>query len=128
MLISQTFRDVSTQLDPKGRPIRIFIFSPIVPDYPHAKFPGAKAHFHAVIMAAAKLTLALDPHRRRLLQVHDLEDSSLDQIRLSNSEIYQVTGPVERFAGQIASHGYVVGERISCTLRIARSRQPRPHV
>ena len=26
------------------------------------------------------------------------------------SEIYQVTGPVERFAGQIASHGYVVGE------------------
>jgi hypothetical protein len=26
------------------------------------------------------------------------------------SEIYQVTGPVERFAGQIASHGFVVGE------------------
>jgi hypothetical protein len=26
------------------------------------------------------------------------------------SEIYQVTGPVERFAGQIASHGYIVGE------------------
>ena len=25
------------------------------------------------------------------------------------SEIYQVTGPVERFAGQIASHGYIVG-------------------
>lgn len=25
------------------------------------------------------------------------------------SEIYQVTGPVERFAGKIASHGYVVG-------------------
>ncbi|KAG8817119.1 hypothetical protein FRC19_011616 [Serendipita sp. 401] len=24
------------------------------------------------------------------------------------SEIYQVTGPVERFAGQIASHGFVV--------------------
>ncbi|KAF9654367.1 dienelactone hydrolase [Thelephora ganbajun] len=24
------------------------------------------------------------------------------------SEIYQVTGPVERFAGQIASHGYIV--------------------
>ena len=28
-----------------------------------------------------------------------------------SSEIYQVTGPVERFAGQIASHGYVVGTR-----------------
>jgi carboxymethylenebutenolidase len=25
------------------------------------------------------------------------------------SEIYQVTGPVERFASQIASQGYVVG-------------------
>jgi hypothetical protein len=25
------------------------------------------------------------------------------------SEIYQVTGPVERFAGQIASQGFVVG-------------------
>ena len=29
----------------------------------------------------------------------------------SCSEIYQVTGPVERFAGQIASQGYVVGEK-----------------
>ncbi|KAI9063018.1 dienelactone hydrolase [Trametes sanguinea] len=28
------------------------------------------------------------------------------------SEIYQVTGPVERFAGQIASHGYVVGNAL----------------
>jgi carboxymethylenebutenolidase len=27
------------------------------------------------------------------------------------SEIYQVTGPVERFAGQIASQGYVVGQQ-----------------
>jgi hypothetical protein len=32
-------------------------------------------------------------------------------VRVSlRSEIYQVTGPVERFAGQIASQGYVVGE------------------
>lgn len=28
---------------------------------------------------------------------------------LCTSEIYQVTGPVERFAGQIASQGFVVG-------------------
>ncbi len=33
----------------------------------------------------------------------------LTYIFLSYSEIYQVTGPVERFAGQIASQGYVVG-------------------
>jgi dienelactone hydrolase len=36
------------------------------------------------------------------------------------SEIYQVTGPVERFAGQIASHGYVVGayaeDRSACPI------------
>ena len=29
------------------------------------------------------------------------------------SEIYQVTGPVERFASQIASQGYVVGKYAS---------------
>jgi carboxymethylenebutenolidase len=55
-------------LDPNGRPIRIFVISPNIPDYPEAKFPGVVVF----------------------------------------SEIYQVTGPVERFAGQIASHGYVV--------------------
>ncbi|OCH96457.1 dienelactone hydrolase [Obba rivulosa] len=63
MLITKTYHDVPSALD-GGRPIRIFVISPSVPEYPHAKFPGG--------------------------------------------EIYQVTGPVERFAGQIASHGYVV--------------------
>ena len=33
-------------------------------------------------------------------------------VRALFSEIYQVTGPVERFAGQIASQGYVVGATI----------------
>ncbi|TFK57241.1 dienelactone hydrolase [Heliocybe sulcata] len=68
MLIQKTFHDVPSKLDPSGRPIRIFVISPNLPDYPHAKFPGVVCF----------------------------------------SEIYQVTGPVERFAGQIASHGYVV--------------------
>ncbi|KAG2159911.1 dienelactone hydrolase [Suillus bovinus] len=63
MLIAKTFHDVPSKLD-NGRPIRIFVVSPVVPNYPQAKFPG--------------------------------------------NEIYQVTGPVERFAGQIASQGYVV--------------------
>lgn len=31
-------------------------------------------------------------------------------LTFEDSEIYQVTGPVERFAGQIASQGFVVGE------------------
>ncbi|KAJ3507708.1 hypothetical protein NLJ89_g6150 [Agrocybe chaxingu] len=67
MLINKTFHDIPTQLD-NGKPIRIFIIAPEVPDYPEAKFPGVVVF----------------------------------------SEIYQVTGPVERFAGQIASQGYVV--------------------
>jgi len=68
MIITKSWHDVPTKLDANGRPIRIFIIAPVVPNYPHAKFPGVVCF----------------------------------------SEIYQVTGPVERFAGQIASQGYVV--------------------
>ncbi|KAM5535420.1 hypothetical protein V8D89_010942 [Ganoderma adspersum] len=68
MLINKTHYDLPTNLDPNGRPIRIFVISPTVANYPNAKFPGVVVF----------------------------------------SEIYQVTGPVERFAGQIASQGYVV--------------------
>ncbi|KAI0793459.1 dienelactone hydrolase [Abortiporus biennis] len=68
MLITKTYHDVPSALDPNGRPIRIFIIAPNVPGYPKAKFPGVVCF----------------------------------------SEIYQVTGPVERFAGQIASQGFVV--------------------
>ncbi|ETW87260.1 hypothetical protein HETIRDRAFT_447815 [Heterobasidion irregulare TC 32-1] len=68
MLINTTYKDVPTQLDPNGRPIRFLVITPNVPNYPNAKFPGVVVF----------------------------------------SEIYQVTGPVERFAGQIASNGYVV--------------------
>ncbi|KIK06946.1 hypothetical protein K443DRAFT_673837 [Laccaria amethystina LaAM-08-1] len=68
MLITTKYYDVPTKLDPNGSPVRIFVISPSVQNYPQAKFPGV----------------------------------------IVFSEIYQVTGPVERFAGQIASHGYVV--------------------
>ena len=35
------------------------------------------------------------------------------------SEIYQVTGPVQRFAGQITSHGYLVAEAgLSCQIPV----------
>jgi len=47
--------------------MRIFLFEPKIPNYPHAKFPGVVVF----------------------------------------SEIYQVTGPVARFAKQICSQGYV---------------------
>ncbi|KAJ7181715.1 dienelactone hydrolase [Mycena crocata] len=71
MLINKEFHDIPSSLD-GGRPIRVFVISPVVPNYPQAKFPGVVVF----------------------------------------SEIYQVTGPVERgvsaFAGSIASQGYVV--------------------
>ncbi|TDL28481.1 dienelactone hydrolase [Rickenella mellea] len=68
MLITTTYHDVPSTLNPHARPVRIFVIQPSIPDYPQAKFPGWHCSF----------------------------------------EIYQVTGPVERFAGQIASQGYVV--------------------
>ncbi|KAI0825181.1 dienelactone hydrolase [Trametes gibbosa] len=68
MLVNKTYHDIPSKLDPNGRPIRIFVIAPSLPNYPNAKFPGVVCF----------------------------------------SEIYQVTGPVERFAGQIASHGYIV--------------------
>ncbi|KAF9056215.1 dienelactone hydrolase [Panaeolus papilionaceus] len=67
MLVNKSFHDIPTKLN-GGKPVRIFIIAPVVPDYPQAKFPGVVVF----------------------------------------SEIYQVTGPVERFAGQIASQGFVV--------------------
>ncbi|KAF7784354.1 hypothetical protein Agabi119p4_519 [Agaricus bisporus var. burnettii] len=67
MLITKTHHDVPCKLD-GDKLMRIYVFSPNVPNYPQAKFPGV----------------------------------------IVFSEIYQVTGPVERFAGQIASQGFVV--------------------
>jgi len=47
--------------------MRVYLFHPTIPNYPHAKFPGVVVF----------------------------------------SEIYQVTGPVARFARQIAGQGYI---------------------
>jgi carboxymethylenebutenolidase len=87
MIITKTFHDVPTKLDANGRPIRIFVISPVVPNYPHAKFPGVVCFRYVVELFQLG----------RSVRCRDY------------SEIYQVTGPVERFAGQIASQGYVVG-------------------
>ncbi|KAF8216177.1 dienelactone hydrolase [Mycena galopus ATCC 62051] len=73
-----------------GRPIRIFVISPVVPNYPQAKFPGKP---------------------RRVLRFVVRAKSTAGVVVFSAifpSEIYQVTGPVERFAGSIASQGFVV--------------------
>ncbi|KAI4220783.1 MAG: hypothetical protein L6R36_007368 [Xanthoria steineri] len=67
MLIEESHKDVPTKADGDGS-MRIFLFHPKIPNYPHARFP-------AVVLF---------------------------------SEIYQVTGPVARFARHIAGHGYIV--------------------
>ena len=64
MLITESYSDIQTS----NGPMRIFLFTPKVPHYPHAKFPGVMVF----------------------------------------SEIYQVTGPVARFAKDIAGRGYIV--------------------
>ena len=46
MLIEKTFYDLPTKLNPQSRPIRIFVISPNVPDYPEAKFPGILHNDH----------------------------------------------------------------------------------
>jgi carboxymethylenebutenolidase len=44
MLITKTFQDVPSKLD-NGRPMRIFVIAPNMPDYPEAKFPGTFTNF-----------------------------------------------------------------------------------
>ncbi|KAL0637626.1 hypothetical protein Q9L58_003350 [Maublancomyces gigas] len=64
VLINESHHDVVTS---GGTTMRVFLFHPVIPGYPNAKFPGVVVF----------------------------------------SEIYQVTGPVARFARQIAGHGYI---------------------
>ena len=49
MLITKDFHDVPTKLGKDGKPIRIFVISPKVPDYPQAKFPGTPPNLIVVI-------------------------------------------------------------------------------
>jgi carboxymethylenebutenolidase len=49
MLITKDFHDVPTKFGENGRPIRIFVISPKVPDYPQAKFPGMPPNHFVVI-------------------------------------------------------------------------------
>jgi len=52
MLITKTHYDIPSTLD-NGRPIRIYVISPNVPNYPQAKFPGK-----VVFIKARRLTHA----------------------------------------------------------------------
>ena|ERR1700761_9770849 len=40
MLITKTFHDIPSKLSASRPPMRIFVISPTIPNYPNAKFPG----------------------------------------------------------------------------------------
>ncbi|EIW64716.1 dienelactone hydrolase [Trametes versicolor FP-101664 SS1] len=46
MLVTKTHYDIPTKLDANGRPIRIFVISPVVRNYPNAKFPACPSIYH----------------------------------------------------------------------------------
>ena len=86
MLIKKELHTVALA-EGNDKSIGIFVISPVLPAYPQARFPG-------VVVFRWDRERGLEGYRKPIIEL---------------SEIYQVTGPVERFAGQIASQGYVVG-------------------
>jgi carboxymethylenebutenolidase len=110
MIITTTFHDIPSKLDVNGRPVRIFVISPSVPTYPSAKFPGMYMSRQQGEWCP-ECAMATTPHKAWSASgmVCFLSQNSTNILFACGSEIYQVTGPVERFAGQIASQGYVVG-------------------
>jgi carboxymethylenebutenolidase len=83
VLIKEFSKDVKTA---NGSTMRIFFFHPSIPNYPHAKFPGV-----VVFSEIYQGTYALYFHLPEL----------------GTDEKYLVTGPVQRFARQIAGQGYI---------------------
>lgn len=88
MLIKQSYKDVETSAYGVKGTMRIIIIEPNVPEYPDAKFPGC-----VVFSEVRSIPLTLQKEKRT-------DDRT-------SIQIYQVSGPVERFAGQIASQGYI---------------------
>lgn len=121
MLITKTHYDIPSKLN-DGKPIRIFVIAPVVPNYPQAEFPG---------IHSSCTSQSLTGHHGQALSASGMRwiTQGLSRLISCISEIYQVTGPVERFAGQIASHGYVVGEsgsshdRVLSRTRVQRARR-----
>ncbi|KAK3069126.1 hypothetical protein LTR53_012789 [Teratosphaeriaceae sp. CCFEE 6253] len=74
---------VRTQLSASDGKVGIFLFTPTIPNYPKAKFPGVVVFSEIYQGKYPRITL--------------LQDSG-----------NCVTGPVQRFARQIAGHGYIV--------------------
>jgi hypothetical protein len=65
MLITKTHHDVPSKLD-NGKPIRIFVIAPVVPNYPQAKFPGT---FPPLLCPFVQCILQSTTDRHRLFQV-----------------------------------------------------------
>ncbi|KAJ3473499.1 hypothetical protein NLG97_g10271 [Lecanicillium saksenae] len=86
MLIQESHVDVKTTANGKESTMRIFVFHPVIPGFPNA-------YGHLIELKACNRA--------------NSAASRFPGVCLF-SEIYQVTGPVARFARQIAGHGYIV--------------------
>lgn len=106
MLIKESYRDVQTKA---GGTMRIIIIEPHVPEYPSAKFPGCVVFSEVCRNAYSNMrswltACALGFH----FQIYQVTGTlfTVPRIAASCSLPYSDdTGPVERFAGNIASQG-----------------------
>ncbi|KAJ5518486.1 C-24(28) sterol reductase [Penicillium expansum] len=87
MLIQESYHDVPTTADGQGT-MRIYVFHPTIPGYPNARFPGVVV-FSEIYQGSYPLPLRSCPRT----STKDYDPA--------------VTGPVARFARQIAGQGYI---------------------
>ncbi|KAM3482297.1 hypothetical protein MY8738_004023 [Beauveria namnaoensis] len=90
MLIQESHVDVKSTANGKESTMRIFVFHPAIPGFPNARFPGV-CLFSEIYQGSVC--------RRSRLSLH----------RALHADMWwAVTGPVARFARQIAGQGYIV--------------------
>ncbi|RDL41239.1 putative dienelactone hydrolase family protein [Venustampulla echinocandica] len=94
MLIQETHTDVPTKADGKVGSMRIFLFHPTIPGYPKARFPGVVL-FSEIYQGG--FNLHSDATTRN--------ETGEDPLFVARGPL---TGPVARFARQIAGQGYIV--------------------
>ncbi|KAJ2902007.1 dienelactone hydrolase family protein [Zalerion maritima] len=106
MLIEESFTDLPTSTDGKESSMRIFLFHPKIPGYPKAKFPGvcvfSEIYQGSFASGGVVPTSPVAPPNTIASPngpVHTEGPTIPDHL--------VVTGPVARFARQIAGHGYI---------------------
>ncbi|KAL8934793.1 MAG: hypothetical protein Q9211_005042 [Gyalolechia sp. 1 TL-2023] len=100
MLIEESHKDVSTKADGHGT-MRIYLFHPKIPSYPQAQFPGVVV-FSEIYQGVPLIPLFF------VVPIFTFRAFENIVIMCLTTHVFSVTGPVARFARQIAGHGYIV--------------------